>query len=126
MAWLNAPGPSSFRQNHLDNFLTWEGMGWLYQKVTGKLMKIFGQPGWQWWGSDQEMVDLLSDAVGTTGAIIWDGDEFAEVRTFCASGGNLKSVGGLVQRIFDGTSPFRQDSFTRILDKVRVLSWTKH
>eukprot|EP00434_Breviolum_minutum_P030423 symbB.v1.2.026907.t1/scaffold2726.1/size72210/5 len=34
------------------------------------------------------MVDLLSDAVGTTGAIIWDGDEFAE------------------------------DSFTRILDKV--------
>ena len=32
-------------------------------------------------------MDLLSDAVGTTGAIIWDGDEFAEVRAFCAAWG---------------------------------------
>ncbi len=47
-------------------------------------------------------MDLLSDAVGTTGAIVWDGDEFAEVRTFVLPGGNLKTV-GLVQRIVDGT-----------------------
>ena len=67
-------------------------------------------------------MDLLSDAVGTTGAIVWDGDEFAEVRTFVLPGGNLKTAGGLVQRIVDGTSPFRQDSFTRSLDKVRELS----